>query len=193
MGGKRINKDFLLSHFMKQIQKAHRTNMENDYSVKLLTTESLMVYMFLNKLNLLKGVEKMEIGSFDEKDNEKDFFEVYGEFINTPDKKAAFLMGIITKKLTAIQYKSLGATPFMSKLWGLSLDQKKIQKLYPMIINKLREYKAAYPDLEELISINLLKSNENWNLSGDETSFYFVLGYTLKGIFKSKKDGDMNE
>ena len=102
-------------------------------------------------------------------------------------------MGIITKKLTAIQYKSLGATPFMSKLWGLSLDQKKIQKLYPMIINKLREYKAAYPDLEELISINLLKSNENWNLSGDETSFYFVLGYTLKGIFKSKKDGDMNE
>jgi CRISPR-associated protein Csh1 len=193
VGGKNINKDFLLSHFMKKIQKAHRTNMENDYSVKLLTTESLMVYMFLNELNLLKGVEKMEIGSLDEKDNEKDFFEVYGEFINSPDKKAAFLMGILTKKLTAIQYKSLGATPFMSKLWGLSLDQKKIQKLYPMIINKLREYKAAYPDLEELISINLLRSNENWNLSGDETSFYFVLGYTLKGIFKSKKDGDINE
>lgn len=193
VGRKPINKDFLISHFMKKIRKAHRTNLENDYITKSLTIEALMLYMFLNDLNLLRGVEKMKIGSHKEEGNEKDFFEVYGEFINTPDKKAAFLMGLITKRLTAIQYRALGATPFMTKLWGLSLDQKKIQKLYPMIINKLREYKAAYPDIEEFLSINLLKSNENWKLSGDETSFYFVLGFTLNGIFKSKKDGDKNE
>lgn len=190
VGGISINKDFLISHFMNRIRKAHRNDLENDYIVKSLTTEALMLYMFLNELNLLKGVDKMKIGSHNEKDNEKDFFEKYGEFIDTPDKKAAFLMGLITKKLTNIQYKSLGSTPFMNKLWGLSLDQKKIQKLYPMVINKLREYKAAYPDLEELISINLLESDGNWKLSGDETSFYFVLGFTLNGIFKPKKDGD---
>ncbi len=63
-----------------------------------------------------------------------------------------------------------------------------------MLINKLREYKAAYPNLEELTSINLLKSNKNWKLSADETSFYFVLGFTLNGIFKSKKnEGVKNE
>jgi CRISPR-associated protein Csh1 len=135
----------------------------------------------------------MKIGSHIEEDDEKDFFEVYGEFINAPDRKAAFLMGILTKRLTAIQYNALGATPFMTKLWGLSLDQKKIQKLYPMIINKLREYKMAYPDLEELTSINLLKSSDNWKLSGDETSFYFVMGFTLSRIFKSKKEGVKNE
>jgi CRISPR-associated protein Csh1 len=162
--------------------------------MKLLTIESMMLYMFFNELNLLKGVDKMKIGSHNEEDNEKEFFEVYGEFIDTPDKKAVFLMGLITKKLTAIQYNALKATPFMTKLWGLSLDQKKIHKLYPMLINKLREYKAAYPNLEELTSINLLKSNKNWKLSADETSFYFVLGFTLNGIFKSKKnEGVKNE
>jgi len=190
VGGKKINKDFLILHFMNKIRNAHRNDLENDYVMKSLTTEALMLYMFLNELNLLKGVDKMKIGSHNEEDNEKDFFEVYGEFIDTPDKKAAFLMGLITKKLTNIQYKSLGSAPFMTKLWGLSLDQKKIQKLYPMVINKLREYKAAYPNLEELISINILKSNGNWKLSRDETSFYFVLGFTLNGIFKSKKEGD---
>lgn len=193
VGGTPINKDFLYSHYMDKIRKAHRNNLENDYIVKVLTIEALMVYLFLNELNLLKGVDKMKIGSHKEEENEKEFFEVYGKYIDTPDKKATFLLGLITKRLTAIQFKALGATPFMTKLWGLSLDQKKIQKLYPMIINKLREYKATYPDLEELISINLLKSNENWKLSGDETSFYFVLGYTLNGIFKSKKDGEKNE
>ncbi|PKL73710.1 MAG: hypothetical protein CVV29_02065 [Methanobacteriales archaeon HGW-Methanobacteriales-2] len=193
VGGKSVNKDFLISKFMDRIKQAHRTDPENDYSMKLLTTQALMLYMFFNELNLLKGVDKMKIGSHNEEDNEKEFFEVYGEFIDTPEKKAAFLMGLITKKLTAIQYRSLGATPFMTKLWGLTLDQKKIQKLYPMIINKLREYKAAYPDLEELISVNLLKSNKNWKLSGDETSFYFVLGFTLNGLFKQNKEGVKNE
>lgn len=193
VGGTPVNKDFLISNIMNKIRSAHRIDPKNDYSMKLLTTEALMLYMFFNELNLLKGVDKMKIGSHKEEDNEKEFFEVYGEFIDTPDKKSAFLIGLITKKLTAIQYNALGSTPFMTKLWGLSLDQKKIQKLYPLIINKLREYKAAYPDLEELISINLLKSNKSWKLSGDETSFYFVLGFTLNGLFKSKKEGEKNE
>ena len=193
VGGKPLNEDFLISKFMDKIRQTHRIEPENDYSMKLLTTEAMMLYMFFNELNLLKGVDKMKIGSYNEEENEKDFFEMYGEFIDTPDKKASFLMGLLTKKLTAIQYNALSATPFMTKLWGLSLDQKKIQKLYPMLINKLREYKAAYPDLEELTSMNLLKSNKNWKLSGDETSFYFVLGFTLNGIFKSKKEGVKNE
>ncbi len=193
VGGTPINNDFMISHFMSRIREAHRTNPENDYSLKLITTEALMIYMFLNELDLIKGVDKMKIGTHNEEDNEKDFFEVYGEFINNPDKKSAFLMGVLTKKLTAIQYKALGATPFTTKLWGLSIDQKKIQKLYPLLINKLREYKAAYPNLEELISLNLIKSADHWNISRDETSFYFVLGYTLNGIFKSKKEGVKNE
>lgn len=194
IGGKPLNKDFLLSYFMKRIRKMHRQNPENDYLIKSYAMESLMILMFLNELNLIKGVNKMNIGTIDEKLNESNFFDAYGEFIDSPDKKASFLMGILAKKLTAVQYRSLGATPFMTKLWGLSLDQKKLEKLYPMMINKLREYKVAYKDLEQLISLNLLESSKNWKLSRDETSFYFTLGFTMSGIFTNKKkEGDSNE
>jgi len=190
-----VNNGFIISSFMNKIRKQHRQDPENDYFVKIFTIEALMFYMFLNELNLLKGAKKMNIGSINEEYNEKNFFDLYGGFIDSPDKKASFLMGILTKKLTAVQYKVLGATPFMTKLWGLSLDQKKIQKLYPMLINKLREYKIAYRDLEGLTSLNLLESSENWNLSRDETSFYFTLGMTLGRVLKSnkKEDGGNNE
>lgn len=195
VGDKQLNKDFLLSFFMKRIRKTHRQNPENDYFVKIYAIESLMILMFLNELNLIKGVNKMNIGTKNEQLNQNDFFEIYGEFIDTADKKASFLMGVLTKKLTAVQYRSLGATPFMTKLWGLSLDQKKLEKLYPMIISKLREYKLAYKDLEELTSLNLLESSKNWNLTRDETSFYFTLGLTMSNIITNKKEekGDLNE
>lgn len=194
IGGKPLNKDFLMSYFMQRIRKTHRQNPENDYFVKIYAVESFMILMFLNELNLIKGDNKMNIGTKNEQLNQNDFFEVYGEFVDTSDKKASFLMGVLTKKLTAIQYNSLGATPFMTKLWGLSLDQKKLEKLYPMVINKLREYKVVYKDLEQLTSLNLLESSKNWKLSRDETSFYFTLGFTMAGIINNKKEeGDSNE
>ena len=94
-----------------------------------------------------------------------------------------------------IQFRELSSTPFYNSLWGLSLDQKKIRKLYPRVINKLREYDAGYmKEIEEEISINLVKSENNWNLNRDETSYYFVLGFTLYNFDKiEKKEDDLNE
>lgn len=142
----------------------------------------LLVLMF--KLNLIKGVESMDID---------------GEFsleslLNSPDKKASFLLGALTKRLLNVQYRELGSNPFYNKLWGLSLDQKKIKKLYPMVINKLREYNIAYLELEENISKNLINSESNWKLNRDETSYFFVLGFTMPYFEKNnKKEDDLNE
>jgi len=48
--------------------------------------------------------------------------------------------------------------------------------------------------LEELTSLNLLESSKNWNLTRDETSFYFTLGLTMSNILNNKKnEGDSNE
>ena len=114
--------------------------------------------------------------------------------LNSPDKKSTFLLGVLTRKLMNIQYKELKSTPFYNKLWGLSLDQKKIHKLYPMVINKLREYGAGYMiNLEEEISLNLAKAENNWKLNRDETSYYFVLGFTLPNYDKSKNGEEINE
>ena len=111
--------------------------------------------------------------------------------LDSPTKRATFLLGALTRKLMNIQYKELGSTPFYNKLWGLSLDKKKIYKLYPMVINKLQEYNAGYMrNLEEEISINLAKAENNWNLNRDETSYYFVLGFTLPNFDKKEKGDD---
>ena len=144
-----------------------------------------MLQLLLNDLNLIKGDKLM-------KTNEELNIE---SILNSPSKKATFLLGVLSRELIQKQYNNLDSTPFYNKLWGLSLNQKKIKKLYPILINKLREYNIHYfTNYEELISENLVLSENNWNLSTDETSYYFVLGYTLYKVYKNEVNkGDSNE
>lgn len=174
---------FLMSRIMDKIRSNWR-NKEN-YALKISILKSLMLILLLNDLNLIKGEKIM-------KSNNEEFS--IDLILDSPSKKATFLLGGLTRKLMNIQYKELGSTPFYNKLWGLSLDQKKIHKLYPMVINKLQEYNAGYMrNLEEEISKNLIESENDWNLNRDETSYYFVLGFTLPNFDKNEKVGDLNE
>lgn len=105
--------------------------------------------------------------------------DVLDEILVTDDKKASFLLGFLTRKLTHIEYKELKETPFLNKIYDLKLSHDKLKILYPVMINEIRKYDAIFKELEEEASISLLKSDNNWNISDDETSFYFTLGYTL--------------
>lgn len=115
--------------------------------------------------------------------------------LDDPAKKACFLLGVLTRKLTLIQYAQLGSTPFVKKLWGLNLDYDKIKQLYVKIIDKLTEYNSFhyYSDIEEEITLNLAITDEKWNLNKNETSYYFVLGYTVGKDFKLNEEGENNE
>lgn len=115
-------------------------------------------------------------------------FEEFTPFFNQEAKKAIFLEGVLAQLLLDIQYRERDkATPFRVKLQGLKLDQRNIQKLLPMIQNKLEEYgKNYYRDLERLISEYMLAAGDKWNLSKDEISYYFVLGMNLATHFKTK-------
>lgn len=182
----RINFNFILSYAMEKIRADFRNG--RHYFMEIDTIELLMVFKLLLKLDLnLNGeimensIEENEKINEDEKNNQ---FLNYLDEIDTPAKKASFLLGILTRKLISKQYKELKSTPFTNKLWGMSLDENKIQKLYPIVINKLNEYKIAYTELYQEISENLVKANNNWKLTRDETSFYFVLGYTLFRLYK---------
>ena len=159
---------------------------EENYALKLSVLKSLMLLLLFNDINLFKGEKTMV------SENEEFSIDL---ILDSPSKRATFLLGVLTRRLMNIQYKELGSTPFYTKLWGLSLDQKKIHKLYPMVINKLQEYDAGYMrDLEEEISKNLAKSENNWKLNRDETSYYFVLGFTLPNFDKNEdKEDDLNE
>ena len=169
LNNKKLDYNFFLSQIMSKIRSDWRN--EENFSIKITVLKSLMLIILLTDLDLIKGGKFMN--------------SMYGEFninllLNSPSKKATFLLGVLTKKLMNIQYRELRSTPFYNKLWGLSLDEKKIQKLYPMVIDKLYQYDANYySKLEKEITKNLAEANDNWNLNRDETSYFFVLGFTL--------------
>lgn len=126
--------------------------------------------------------------------NVEEFLRKYEKAFDTLDKKAVFLVGILAKFLLDVQYANRKSTPFRTKLHGLKLDEMKIKKLLPEIIEKLREYRAGYPWLEELITKHLVEADNNgWTLSRDEISYYFALGLTLGGIFKDKENKNNRE
>lgn len=180
ISNRKLDYNFLMSVFMDKI----RLNWRNDEkkAIKISVLKSLMLLLLFNNLNLIKG------GKIMDSNNEEFNIEL---ILDSPSKKATFLLGVLTRKLMNIQYNELHSTPFYNKLWGLSLDQKKIHKLYPMVINKLQEYNAGYMrNLEEEISKNLAKSENNWRLNRDETSYYFVLGFTLPNYDKNEEKGD---
>lgn len=177
---KKINSDFLLSRFMEVI----RNNFSNEKPIafKMNILKSLALFSLLSKLNLLKGGNILFNNDINLNGNLVD------SILDGYDKKACFLLGALTRRLTYKQYKSLNSSPFEKKLYGLSLDEKKIKKLYPMVINKLREYNSVYITLEENIAFNLLNAEDNWELTRDETSYYFSLGYTLSYSIGNDED-----
>lgn len=178
---KKLDYNFLLSHFMKKIQ----SNWKNKEmkSLKINVLKALMLIILFNKIKLFKGENIMNF--------ENDL--KIEELLNSPTKKACFYMGVLTKRLMNIQYSKLDSTPFYNKLYGLNLDYKKLKKIYPQIINKLEEYNAPYLNLKEKISINLLNSENDSELKKDEISYYFTLGFTLYNHFKNENKANNNE
>ncbi|MDR0912029.1 MAG: TIGR02556 family CRISPR-associated protein [Methanobrevibacter sp.] len=202
--GEKVSFDFIRSYALKKIRTYFKH--DNEYMFKILTLELLLIEKLLLKLNLnidynyydqnknikIKNIEENNMA---EENNENvNQLDKFKEKLDSPSKRASFLLGILTRKLLSIQYKELSSTPFTNKLWGMSLDEKKIQKLYPMVINKLNEYKIAYTELSEEISQNLVLAEDNWKLNRDKTSYYFILGYTLFNLYdRPKKVNDNNE
>lgn len=186
MGQQHINYDFLLSKMMHLIRSNWRNYDTQNFSMKINVYKSLMLLLLFDKLELFYGDEKMSLDNIDS--------ENILDMINNPSKKACFLLGVLTKKVTNIQYNEISSTPFIKKLWELNLNYERVQKVYTMAVNKLREYDKAYPSIEEELTYNLLKSEDNWKLNKDETSYYFVLGFTIGNkIQLNKKEVDANE
>jgi len=204
---KQVDYYFLLKFITNKI----RLNFVNGYSTATYTLKGFMLLMFLRSLGLIeipKGENNMNEqliktkGEISEK--VEDFFNNFANFFNNGEKKAVFLVGVLAQFLLNIQRlpdvsnASPGKEPFRPRLKGLKLDKKQIEKLLPEIQNKLEEYgKNYYLKLEEMISKYFVLSNNNWSISNDEISFYFVLGMNLSNNFKTekenKKEGEENE
>ena len=193
--GKTIDKNYFVRHLISAISE--ELSRENEWYERLLSLKSLYLFAFLLELGLISPLEKVEenlqevrfMSEKTEKTKYKEkiesFFKDFSKAFDTPLKKALFLEGVLTNFLLAVQYKQRGSTPFQKRLYGLKLDKRKVKHLFPEIIEKLRAYDVAYPEIEELISKYFVESEEmGWNLSDDEISYYFALGLNLGKIFK---------
>ncbi len=194
-----ISKNLLIRAFIREIRDKHIN--ENEWEEKLLSLQSLYLYSYVNKLDLLGGLnivkkenalENLEGGSGREKIN--DFFEDFPDALSNNAKKAVFLEGVLTRFLLDIQSQERNSTPFRSKLRGLRLDEVKVKNLFPEITEKLRQYEAPYYSwLEEMISKYFIAADEEgWNINKNEISYYFALGLNLGRVFKKKNENEEN-
>ncbi|MEM2914794.1 MAG: type I-B CRISPR-associated protein Cas8b/Csh1, partial [Candidatus Bathyarchaeia archaeon] len=193
LSGKPISEGFLLQNFMREIRREAKR--KNIYNLRLLALESFMLYLFLDELNLLRCsklnssmVGEVQMSSQDKNSIElrlEEFFQRYG--ISDPAKKASFAVGAFVEYVLNTQRNErnvgYGEEPFLVKLHGFLLDEKRVKKIFSEALNKLRQYRRGYPCLEEAVSRCMLESGEGWDLSKDEISYYFTLGLTLSKEF----------
>jgi CRISPR-associated protein Cas8b/Csh1 subtype I-B len=122
----------------------------------------------------------------DEKDPEalslttEGFIEQHPHFFDTEYKKGVFRLGSLSAYLMAKQYQKLNSSPFIKQLNSLNIDERTIQKIFPKLINKLREYDKAVPGIEQLIASALVQQN---SLSKDEISYTFTMGLVMQREF----------
>jgi CRISPR-associated protein Csh1 len=191
--GRPISYHFIMSFIVKKI----REDFINGYPTNISTLKGFMLLNYLNRLELLENFKEVKmvdestfntINISDEiKEKTDAFFAEFADFFNGSAKKGVFLEGVLTQYLLNIQYQERGATPFRVKLKGLNLDERQIKKLLPEIQNKLEEYgKNYYRELEKIISRYLVSAGNNWKMTNDEISYYFVLGMNLADLFKSE-------
>lgn len=190
---KKINFEFLLRGIMRKI----RIEFRKGNSIKYTT---LMAFQLLDYLNELKILNRLNGGKYmnenkifdNGKTNSNDkadaIFNNFSGFFNSDAKKAIFLEGALTQFLLDIQYQERNSTPFKTKLHGLNLDEKLVKALLPKIQNKLEEYgKNYYKNQESKISEYMVKSGNNWKMTKDEISFYFIIGMCLSDQIKATK------
>jgi len=204
---KLIDYNFLMSFIMQRI----RNDFINDHPTKISTLKGFMLLNYLNILGIIKYKRRIEMN--ETKNNRKktevpvsskgeeiskktsSFFSRFGNFFDRDAKNAVFLEGVLVQKLLNIQRlpevsnAPSGKEPFRPRLKGLKLDEKQVKKLLPEIQNKLEEYgKNYYKELESIISDYFISAGNEWEMSNDDISFYFVLGMNLSGKFKPKKE-----
>jgi CRISPR-associated protein Csh1 len=161
-------------------------------STKELALKSLLLVLLTRKLKILRDWGEEEMQPIPTRDDDKmfTFFAQYKTAFNSASKQAVFLEGVMARFLMDIQYANRQSTPFRDRLYGLKIDEKRAKKLFPEIIEKLREYKATYTSLEEATSKAFVEAeNQGWNLTSDEVSYFFTLGMILAPIFKTKEGG----
>ncbi len=183
----------LFKHFVQEIQKAFLQRSENANRFYSLTNQSFALYDFFMRLQLIPNQPIKTM------DNEKpiaknwqDFLTERADFFESDYEKGVFLVGSLTQKLVDVQRKALNNEPFMNQLNGLRINEKLLEKLWPRLLNKMREYDMHnYTNIREMevAAGKMLMSQDTKKRSdfNDRISYVFTLGMSLQRYFTSEE------
>lgn len=181
--GRPLNEQEIFTALIKRIRLdfKQRNEEEKSNTYARRTKDAFVIYQFFNELGLFKNrlpMEEKEKQSVDL--TTEGFIDQHSDFFDSEYKKGIFRLGSLSAYLMGKQYRKLNNSPFMKQLNSLNIDEKTIRKIFPKLINKLREYEAAIPDLEQKIAKSLMHPNK---LSKDEISYTFTLGLVMQREF----------
>jgi len=179
-----LNEQLILKAFMNKIRSDFKNmNDKNvgEFAYQNQTKYTFVLYQYFSHLGLFKNKKNME------KQPEQSvpltaehFIKEHPVFFDDDYKKGIFLLGNLSAYLMGKQYKKLKSTPFMKQLNSLNIDEKTIKNIFPKLINKLREYDTAVPELEQQIAQALVSDNR---LSKTDISYTFTLGLVMQKEF----------
>jgi len=180
---KTIERTYLITKFSNTLREEFRKN--NDFVFKVRVIDSMMIYDFLEELNLIKGeimTEQNEKVGESFQDKIEKFFEERKRTFANNETRAAFLVGVLANIVLKVQRDNrnlpYGDEPFRTKLYDLNIDETRLKKIFKDAVEKLSEYKK-FTSIQNVAADYLTKVGSGWKLNRDEISYYFSLGLAL--------------
>jgi CRISPR-associated protein Csh1 len=204
ISGKPVSYLFLINEFVRLV-KVYYFEEFNQYNINkgnfihpILQANLLLLY--LRKLNLLRGGEKMGIEGLNLREDIKDFIDKIGY---SEEKTALFLLGYLIAEVANAQYKDgIENKPILDKVTYQGMNRTRLIRLVNDVFEKLRQYNKKYKvlqyneglfaEMKKLMDKNI----DIWNLTDTENVFYCLSGYAydiLKVLRYSKEKQNKEE
>ncbi len=176
------------NHFIRHlVNKIVSTGKDNPNKLNWVTRQAWGLYRYAIKTQLLeqtKGEENMPKAEIDSPYAE--YIKAHSDFFSRQEIVTAFLTGCYASTVASVQYKERNATPFTKKFIGRLLSREQLQNIYREGHAKLTQYrKLAYviqkdgKGLDPDLASAWVACGEQWNISDEEATFAFTIGYSL--------------
>jgi len=181
------------SKILKLVLNSWKSSFKKNYHKKenyfnFLVKNSLGNLYFLHLLGIFKKDNAMnEETTPPKKLDAFHFIETHPAYFEKEYLKGAFIFGCLTARLL---YNQPG-NAFMKELHGLNIDRDLINKKFPKLISKLRQYGSEFPQLETAAMKSFAKPSEG--VSKDDISFAFTMGLVLQKDFDRINKANKNQ
>jgi len=176
--GQKVDKATFIRFLLIKFRKAFKDLQNNQYGLQTAVKEGFTILRFLEHLNIFSNQNLKNMEQTDEKIklDAISFIDQHSDFFTSNYKKGAFLFGCL---VTRLMYNQPG-NAFLKELNDLSIDKALIEKKFPKLIAKLRQYGQEFRELEQAAANHFTDHDK---ISKDDISFAVSLGLILQKEF----------